>query len=73
MKRVMRVEEIQKRLQFMRSSAVAKTTGMSIPTVNDIKSGANKNPIYRVLVALSDFLDDQQAPIKEIGQEGGDK
>lgn len=57
--RVMRIEEVQKRLKFMRPSLVAKATGLSTPTVVAIKDGSNANPVYRVLVALSDFLDSQ--------------
>lgn len=62
MNRIMRVEEIAARLEFMSVASVARATGLSFPTVDSIKYGRNTNPVYRVLVALSDFLDKQMQP-----------
>lgn len=62
MNKLMRVEEIAARLEFMSVSGVAQKTGLSFPTVDSIKGGRNKAPSYRALVALSDFLDGQMQP-----------
>lgn len=62
MSRIMRVEEIAARLEFMSAGSVARATRLSFPTVDSIKYGRNKSPSYRALVALSDFLDGQMQP-----------
>ena len=62
MNRIMRIEEITARLEFMSVASVARATSLSYQTVDSIKYGRNTNPVYRVLVALSDFLDKQMQP-----------
>lgn len=70
MNRIMRIEEIMARLEFMSVASVARATSLSYQTVDSIKYGRNTNPVYRVLVALSDFLDKQMQPT--ISTAGGD-
>lgn len=62
MNRIMRVEEVAARLEFMSVASVARTTGLSYATVDSIKYGRNIAPSYRALVALSEFLDRQMQP-----------
>ena len=53
-------EEISKRLQDRRLPLVAKVTGLAYGTVRDIRDGEQTNPSYRVLKALSDYLEERR-------------
>ena len=70
MHRIMELSEIKYRLQMYKTAAIALATGLSAQTITAVTSGRNSNPTYRVLVALSDFINDQQAPVKGINGKG---
>lgn len=56
-------DEICTRLADRRIDLVAKATGLHYNTVRVIRDGTAKNPTYRVLRALSDYLEGRE--IKE--------
>ena len=51
------LEQIRQRLQDRRTDAVAQATGLHYNTVRDVRSNPDANPTYKVLKALSDYLE----------------
>jgi len=56
---MMRVDEIQKALQDRRIGMVAQATGLHPNTIRDVRDSENPNPSYRVIAALSDYLEER--------------
>jgi hypothetical protein len=54
------LQEIQKQLQDRRPGLVADATGLHINTVTGIRDNADANPTYKVMKALSDYLESRQ-------------
>ncbi len=50
------LEEIRLALADRRLDRVSEATGVHANTLYAIRSGANRNPSYRTLKALSDYL-----------------
>ena len=53
--------EIRQRLQDRRIDAVAQATGLHYNTIRDIRDNENANPTWRVIKALSDYLNQEVA------------
>jgi ferritin len=53
------LETIKAMLVDKNLSAVAKKTGLHTETVRRIATGISRNPDYRTLQALSDYIDEQ--------------
>ena len=53
----MRLSEIRAALQDRRLRRVAEATGLHYNTVRDVRDNPNANPPWRVLKALSDYLE----------------
>ena len=54
---MMTLNDIRLALQDRRIGLVAKATGLHVNTVRELRDSENANPSYRVLAALSDYLD----------------
>jgi hypothetical protein len=52
-------DEIRRRLQDRRLPVVSKATGVHHKTIRDIRDNEHHNPTYRVLKALSDYLEER--------------
>lgn len=57
---MMTLEQIRQGLQDRRVSLVAKATGLHYNTVRDMRDNDEANPTYKVLKALSDYLEARQ-------------
>lgn len=55
------LDEIRKALQDRRPGVVAQATGLHYNTVRDVRDNLEANPTYKVLVALSDYLEGKNA------------
>lgn len=55
------LEEIKKALQDRRPGVVAEATGLHYNTVRDVRDNPETNPTYKVLLALSDYLEGKDA------------
>lgn len=53
----MTLESIREALKDRRVSMVAEATGLHYNTVRDLRDNENANPTYKVLKALSDYLE----------------
>lgn len=49
--------EIREKLKDRRPSVVSEATGVHVNTVISIQKGRSVNPTYRVIVALSNYLE----------------
>lgn len=56
----MTLQEVKNALADRRIDIVSKATGLHYNTVRDIRDNPNANPTYRVLVALSEYLEAAQ-------------
>lgn len=54
---MMTLESIREALRDRRVSMVAKATGLHYNTVRDVRDNPEANPTYKVLKALSDYLE----------------
>lgn len=50
------LEEIVAELKKYKVAEIAYKTGVSVSTISNILSGANKNPGYKTVEALKEFL-----------------
>jgi hypothetical protein len=53
---ILTLEQITASLQDRRAAVVAKATGIHYNTVRKLRDGAQINPTYSTLVALSNYL-----------------
>lgn len=51
------LEQIRHKLKDRRPNMVAEATGLHLNTILAIRDSDNANPTYKVLVALSDYLE----------------
>ena len=61
---MMTLNDIRLALQDRRIGLVAKATGLHVNTVRELRDNENANPSYRVLVALSDYLEKTASKIE---------
>ena len=61
---MMTLNDIRLALQDRRIGLVAKATGLHVNTIRDLRDSENANPSYRVLVALSDYLEKTASKIE---------
>ena len=61
---MMTLNDIRLALIDRRIGLVAQATGLHVNTIRDVRDGENANPSYRVLVALSDYLEKNAAKIE---------
>jgi len=54
---MLKLEEIVKRLQDRKLSAVAEATGVSYTSLWQIANGIQKQPKYKIVEKLSDYLE----------------
>lgn len=54
---MMNLQQIKKALTDMNLKAVARSTGVNYQMVWRIANGADQNPTYKTLSALSDYLE----------------
>ena len=54
---MMTLNDIRLALQDRRIGLVAQATGLHVNTIRDLRDSENANPSYRVLVAVSDYLE----------------
>lgn len=54
---MMTLESIREALKDRRVSMVAEATGLHYNTVRDLRDNEKANPTYKVLKALSDYLE----------------
>lgn len=57
---MMRIEEIVKRLKDRNLTAVAKHAGVSYQSLWQIANGLQKQPKYKVVEKLSDYLESNE-------------
>ena len=53
------LEEIREKLSDRRLGLVADATGLHLNTVRQVRDNAEANPTYKVIRALSDYLEDK--------------
>lgn len=51
------LEQLKQALKDRRPSMVADATGLHFNTIRQIRDGENANPTYKVIKALSDYLE----------------
>jgi len=56
---MMTLESIRKALKDRRVSMVAEATGLHYNTVRDVRDNDRANPTYKVVKALSDYLEEK--------------
>ena len=61
---MMTLNNIRIALQDRRIGLVSQATGLHVNTIRDLRDGENANPSYRVLAALSDYLEKNAAKIE---------
>ena len=61
---MMTLNNIRLALQDRRIGLVAQATGLHINTVRDVRDNESANPSYRVLAALSEYLEKNAAKIE---------
>jgi hypothetical protein len=54
---MMTLEQIRKALSDRMPSKVAQATGLHYNTIREIRDNTNANPTYKVLLALSTYLE----------------
>ena len=54
---MLNLEEIRERLQDRRLRVVADKTGLSYPTVLNVRDNIRSNPTYEVLKKISEYLE----------------
>ena len=57
---MMNLEQIKKSLKDMNLKAVSRATDLNYQLVWRIANGVDKNPTYKTLVALSDYLESRE-------------
>ena len=57
---MMTLNHIKQRLKDLRPSRVAEATGLHFNTVRDIRDNPEANPTYKVIKALSDYLEQNE-------------
>lgn len=60
---MMTLEQIRRALADRMPGKVATSTGIHYNTIREIRDNPDANPTYKVLRALSDYLERQQADI----------
>jgi hypothetical protein len=55
------LDKIKLLLQDRRLGLISDSTGIHINTIRDIRDNPEANPTYKVLVALSDYLESKNA------------
>jgi transcriptional regulator with XRE-family HTH domain len=58
--KMLKLEEIVKRLKDRKLSAVAEATGISYTSLWQIANGMQKQPKYKIVERLSDYLEDHE-------------
>ena len=53
---MMTLEQIKRALRDRRLGMVADATGLHVNTIREVRDSENANPTYKVLKALSDYL-----------------
>lgn len=61
--KMMTLEQIRHALIDRRPGLVAQATGLHLNTVREVRDNADANPTYKVLKALSDYLQHREATI----------
>lgn len=61
---MMTLNDIRLALIDRRIGLVAQATGLHVNTIRDVRDSEKANPSYRVLVALSDYLEKNAAKIE---------
>lgn len=56
----MNIQELRAKLSTHRTVDICYNTGVSIPTVEAIKSGRNENPTVKTFMALAKYLENQK-------------
>lgn len=51
------LDHIKQRLKDLRPSRVAEATNLHFNTIRDIRDNPDANPTYKVMQALSDYLE----------------
>ena len=54
---MMTLEQIRKALSDRMPSKVAQATGLHYNTIREVRDNPNANPTYKVLLALSNYLE----------------
>lgn len=57
---MMTLERIRQALADRMPSKVAEATGLHYNTIREVRDNPNANPTYKVLVALSDYLEGRE-------------
>lgn len=57
---MMTLEQIRKALSDRMPSKVAEATGLHYNTIREVRDNPSANPTYKVLVALSDYLEGRE-------------
>lgn len=57
---MMKLERIRQALADRMPSKVAEATGLHYNTIREVRDNPNANPTYKVLVALSDYLEGRE-------------
>lgn len=57
---MMTLEQIRKALSDRMPIKVAEATGLHYNTIREVRDNPDANPTYKVLVALSSYLEGQQ-------------
>lgn len=53
------LEQIREQLKDRRIGMVSEATGVHVNTIRDIRDNKGSNPTYKVLIALSDYLENK--------------
>ena len=61
---MMTLKNIRLALQDRRIGLVAQATGLHVNTIRELRDSENANPSYRVLLALSDYLEKTASKIE---------
>lgn len=59
------IERIKAELQDIQLSKVSAATGLHYNTLRDLRDNPDPNPTYRVMVAVSDYLENR-ANVKHV-------
>lgn len=57
---MMTLEQIRNALSDRMPSKVAEATGLHYNTIREVRDNPSANPTYKVLVALSDYLEGRE-------------
>lgn len=56
-RKAMQLESLQQALKQYSTAEISYKSGISIATIDQIKNGIRKNPSYKTITALADFLE----------------